>query len=119
VPALKRPDFVRRRWTAAVLTGLRHPTSSHAVAPPAATAPCRGNSAVAESSVTAGVPVVTLRSAPVFMQVLAQLSKFQASSDLRDGLKTGAFDLPLPLAQGSHSPNRILAQFQFLGQPSR
>lgn len=42
-----------------------------------------------------------MRSIPVFMWVLAQFSKFRTPSDLSDGLKTGAFDAPLPLAQAS------------------
>ena len=44
--------------------------------------------------VTTGLPVVTMRSIPVFTRVLAQFSKFQTPSDLSDGLKTGAFDVP-------------------------
>ena len=51
--------------------------------------------------VTTGLPVVTMRSIPVFMRVLAQYSKFRTPSDSRDGLKTGAFDASLPLAQGA------------------
>lgn len=47
--------------------------------------------------------VVTMRSIPVFMRVLAQFSKFRTPSDLSDGLTTGAFDIPLPLAQGRSS----------------
>jgi len=35
------------------------------------------------------------------MRVLAKFSKFRTPSDLSDGLKTGAFDVPLPLTQGS------------------
>lgn len=45
-------------------------------------------------------PAVTMRPSPVSMRVLAQLSKFQTPSDLRDELNTGAFDAPPPLAQG-------------------
>ena len=53
-----------------------------------------GNSSAPMRIVTTGVPVVTMRSIPVFTRVLAQFSKFQAPSDLSDGLKTGAFDVP-------------------------
>ena len=45
--------------------------------------------------------VVTMRSIPVFMRVMAQFSKCRTPSDLSDGLKTGAFDVHLPLGQGS------------------
>ena len=42
-----------------------------------------------------------MRSISVFMWILAQFSKFQTPSDLSDGLKTGAFNASLALAQGS------------------
>lgn len=81
----------------------RHIATASAAAIPAptfgrATAPI---SASANRVVTSGLLLVTMRRSPVFMRGLAQFSKFQTSSDLRDGLKTGALDAPLPLAQCS------------------
>jgi hypothetical protein len=58
-----------------------------------------------------------MRATPVFMRVLAQFSKFQPPSELRDGLKLAHSMFPCRW-RSAHSPNRILAQFHFLGQPS-
>lgn len=48
-------------------------------------------------------PVVTMRSTPVFMRVLARFSKLRSPCSPRDGVKTGAFHVRLPLAPGRSS----------------
>ena len=50
--------------------------------------------------------IVTMRRTPVFMRVLAQFSKLQSPCNPRDGLKTGAFNVPQGPVPGCSSTDR-------------